>query len=97
MKIEQDTAVTVTTEFRGVFFGYVLDANELPDSITLRDARMCVYWDATVKGVLGLAKTGPNSFCRIGPKVPEFKAWKVTSITKCTPEAIASWEAEPWN
>jgi len=94
---KKQTAVVVTTEHRGVFFGYVEDDTALPDKITLTDARMCVYWSEQVKGVLGLAATGPNDKCRIGTKVPRFTAWKITSVSECTPEAIEAWEQAPWS
>lgn len=47
-------AVVITTELRGVFFGYLdKEPKKIPAEITLKNARMCVYWDSTVKGVLG--------------------------------------------
>lgn len=88
--------VVITTEFRGVFFGYVEDDSALPQKITLSNARMCVYWEAAVKGALGLAAVGPTEDCRIGHAVPIFTAWKITSVTDCTPEAAEKWESGPW-
>lgn len=88
--------VLVTTEHRGVFFGYVVDDSELPTKIDLKDVRNCVYWSQETKGVLGLASTGPNKNCRIGPKVPAATLWKVTGVFKCSPEATEQWEASPW-
>lgn len=88
--------VVVTTEHRGVFFGYVEDDSKLPNEITLSNARMCVYWARSVRGVLGLASVGPNADCQIGYAVPKFTAWKVTSVTDCTPDAAEQWEAAPW-
>lgn len=89
-------AVVVTTEFRGVFFGYVQNDSEAPTRIELINARNCVYWSAQTKGVLGLAATGPNKECRIGPKVPEITLWKITGIFTCSPDAIAQWEEGMW-
>lgn len=88
--------VVVTTEHRGVFFGYVVDDSNVPTSIKLKDVRNCVYWNEQTKGVLGLAATGPNKNSRIGPKVPEATIWKLTGIWDCTPEATEAWESEPW-
>lgn len=92
--------ILITTEFRGVFFGYVdpddpLDS--LPEKIELTNARNCVYWSRAQKGVFGLATIGPDSDCRVGHKLPKFTAWKITSITECTPEAAEKWEAAPWS
>jgi hypothetical protein len=89
-------AVVVTTEFRGVFFGYVENDSELPTKVELVDARNCVYWSAQTKGVVGLAATGPNKECKIGPKVPHMTLWKITGVFQCTPEAIQNWEEGMW-
>lgn len=89
--------IVVTTEFRGVFFGYVNPSLDYsPDKIELEDARMCVYWSSSIKGVLGLAATGPNEKCRIGPKVPKLTAWKITAVLDCTSEAAEQWEKDLW-
>jgi hypothetical protein len=88
--------VVITTEFRGVFFGYVADESKAPSEITLEQARMCVYWSANVKGVLGLAATGPSKDCKVTHAVPKFTAYKVTSVTECSPEAAEKWEQNLW-
>lgn len=89
--------VLVTTEFRGVFFGYLDgEPNALPEKVTLKNARNCVYWSSDTKGFLGLASTGPTTNCRIGPEVPEITLYKVTSITDCTPAAQEQWELGLW-
>lgn len=90
-----DRYVLVTTSFRGVLMGRIT-AND-GDSVTLENARNCVYWEASVKGVFGLAANGPSAKCRIGPAVPRISLRGVTSVTDCTPEAVKAWEAEPWN
>src|SRR5688572_20319081 len=53
----------VTTAHKGVFFGYGVNNGE--NTIRIERARMCVYWSADVKGVVGLAATGPTKGCRI--------------------------------
>ena len=86
--------VLITTEYRGVFMGELDERDN--DSVTLTHARNCVYWSRKIRGVFGLAATGPDSECRIGPAVPRLTLRKVTSITECTDAAVAAWEAEPW-
>ena len=86
--------VLVTTEHRGVFFGKLVENGG--DTVVLADARNCLYWSAQVKGFLGLAASGPNKGCRIGPKVLRLTRNGVTSITDCTKEAVEAWEAAPW-
>lgn len=95
-KMENKKAVVITTENRGVFFGYVEDDSELPQRITLSEARMCVYWDEGTKGVLGLASQGPTDRCRISDSVPELEAWGVTGRMLCSSQAIEAWERGPW-
>ena len=85
-------AVLVTTEFRGVFFGYVKKETKLPDEITLQDARNCIYWSADCKGFLGLAAHGPTSGCKIGKKVSEITLYKITSVSPVSKEAVENWE-----
>ena len=89
-------AVVVTTEHRGVFFGYVLDDSKAPAQITLSRARNCVYWAANVRGFLGLASSGPLEGSRVGPPAPEFTVYGLTSVAACTPEAVEAWERASW-
>lgn len=89
--------VLVTTEFRGVFFGYI-DGDlppSLPGSVTLANARNCIYWSADVGGFLGLAKTGPSDGCRIGAQVDRLEVYKVTSICPVMEAAAKRWDGAP--
>lgn len=88
-----ERAVVVTTEHRGVFFGYATKTNG--ETITLRAARLCVHWTADLRGFMGLAATGPSSGCRIGPPA-DIELRKITSVMAATPEAAAAWEKAPW-
>lgn len=86
-------AVLVTTQHRGVFFGY--EESREGTTIILRRARNCVRWSNT-KGFLGLAESGPNEQCRIGPAADKLELLNVTSIAEVTPAAVDKWEAAPW-
>lgn len=83
--------VLVTTEFRGVFFGYADDTTG--DNVTLVNARNCIYWPATNGGFAGLASEGPAKGARIGAKVDKIDLRKVTSVTEVTSAAVKAWEA----
>lgn len=83
-------AVLVTTEFRGVFFGYLEDDKDAPQSITLSNVRNCIYWQ-DCGGFIGLAATGPNNSCRIGAPIDEVTLYKITSITSVSKEAEKAW------
>ncbi len=87
----KEKAVLVTTEFRGVFFGYVKDDKKAPDEITLINVRNCIYWSSDVGGFLGLAAHGPSSGCKIGAKVDMLRIFKITSITPVSDEAAKKW------
>ena len=84
----------VTTDKRGVFFGVV--TNKKKDSLTLKEAQMCVFWSSEIRGVLGLASSGPNANCRVTKKIPSIDLNGVTSIMDCTKEAIEEWKKEYW-
>ena len=86
--------VVVTTEHRGVFFGYAQPG--VKETKTLKNARMCVYWSSNVKGILGLAYTGPQAGCKITPSIPSMEVNKVTSVMECTKEAAEAWEKNIW-
>lgn len=85
--------VIVTTEHRGVFFGYADDTDG--DPIQLKQARLCVYWSSDVKGFMGLASDGPTSSCKIGPPA-DIQLRKITAVLEVTPEAVKKWESAPW-
>ena len=93
-KSNSERAVLVTTEHRGVFFGYAMDTSG--DVIALRAARNCIYWPASNKGFLGLANEGPRKGSRIGPPA-ELELRKITAVAACTAEAVKAWEAAPWS
>lgn len=84
--------VLVTTEYRGVFYGYAEDTSG--ESIKLADCRNAICW-GTTKGFLELAKTGPTNNSTIGSKAPLVDLRKVTSVADVTPEAAAKWDALP--
>lgn len=87
-------AVLITTEFRGVFFGYIKNDKKAPEELTITGARNCIYWSADCGGFLGLAATGPTKSCKIGKKVSELTVYKITSITPIEDDsAIKAWEA----
>lgn len=85
--------VLVTTAHRGVFAG--IATKTAGDTIKLRQARLCVYWSADVKGFMGLAANGPTAGCRIGPPA-DIELRNVTSVSEITESARAAWEAAPW-
>lgn len=84
--------VLVTTEFRGVFFGYISDDKKAPAQLTLKSARNCIYWSSDVGGFLGLAGKGPTRNCRIGRTIKEITLYKITSITAVEKDAIEAWK-----
>ncbi len=89
-------AVVVTTEHKGVFFGYVQDETKSPEQITLTDVRNCVYWPQAVRGFLGLAVSGPVQGSRVGPAAAVSTLFKLTGVFDCSPEAVDVWEKAVW-
>ena len=83
--------VLVTTEFRGVFFGYAEDTKG--DTITLTAARNCIYWPSGNGGFGGLASEGPANGSRIGARVDQIELRKITAVAECTPASVKAWEA----
>jgi hypothetical protein len=92
-KKNSERAVVVTTSHRGVFFGYAHDVDGA--IIKLRAARNCIYWALTIKGFMGLAATGPNKDCKVGPAA-DIALRDITSVMECSPQAVQAWESAPW-
>ena len=88
-----ERAVIVTTEHRGVFFGYATDTDG--ETISLKRGRNCVYWSSDCKGFMGLASNGPTSSCRVGPPA-DITLRNITAVVEVTAEAAQKWESAPW-
>ncbi len=95
MKDKSDIPLVVTTNHRGVFFGFGRPTTN--KTIRLTKVQMCVYWSSDVKGVLGLAASGPTRGCKIGPPVPAMTLQDVTGVIEASDEAKSAWEKQPWN
>lgn len=91
---KSERAVLVTTQHRGVFFGYATETGG--STIKLRGARCCVFWSQATKGFLGLASSGPDKDCRIGPKA-DIELRDITSVAEVTADAEKAWENAPWS
>lgn len=86
--------VLVTTAHRGVFFGY--EEWRSGNTIVLTQCRNCIYWPAKNRGFLGLAADGPLEGARVGRPSDRTELFDVTSVSDVCPEAVARWEAFPW-
>lgn len=94
--IDNEIPVVVTTAHRFVGFGYIREADVEKEHAPLRAARNCLSWSSDVKGFIGLAATGPSIQCRVGPAADIFLR-SITSVIRCSPEAVQAWEAAPWS
>jgi hypothetical protein len=88
--------VVVTTEHRGVFFGDLVSYDERAKRATIRDGQMCVYWSSDVRGIVGLAASGPSKSCRVTPAAPKMTLEGVTAIIDATEGAAKAWKERPW-
>lgn len=90
--------VLVTTEHRGVFFGYAED----PDALMkdgfgkLGRARNVLYWPMENHGFLGLASDGPKEGARVGPP-SDLRLRNITSVADVSAAAVEAWEAGLWS
>ena len=82
--------VIVTTAHRGVFFGFATATDG--ETISLKRARLCIYWSADVRGFMGLAATGPTKGCRIGPAA-DVTLRNITAVLEVSPAAVTAWES----
>jgi hypothetical protein len=103
MANEQGQPVLVTTEHRGVFFGYAepgaveaWEANTTA-AVKLSRVRNCLYWPVSNRGFIGLATDGPKDGARVGPAASQLSLAKVTAIVGVTAAAADAWENAPWS
>lgn len=91
-------AVLITTDSskRGVFMGFIDPKDAEKETLEAEEVRMAVYWSADVRGVIGLAATGPTKDCRISKAAKKAVLKGVTAILEITDEALAAWRKEPW-
>lgn len=92
--MKKERAVLITTEYKGVFFGYATDTSG--DTIKLKRARNCIYWPTQNKGFMGLASDGPHRDAKIGPPA-DIELRKVTSVVEVTPQAEKVWNEFKWH
>ena len=90
-KVTKGKPVIVTTEWRGVFFGWAKNYDD-GRVIHLDKARMVVQFVGT-KSVVGLASNGPTNQCRIGPAA-DCTLQGVTGVFYVSPAALTKWEQE---
>lgn len=93
-QVNKPIALMVTTEKRGVFYGYGFKSDA--KTIELENARMCVFWSQDMHGVMGLASIGPSKSCKVSHAVPSVILQDVTATFEVSKEAIEKWESAPW-
>ena len=89
--------VIVTTEHRGVFFGYINPDTIHHDVVALAGARLCVYWSRDMQGFMGLASKGPSKDCKIGPATDIPSLRSITGIFAVTKKAEEKWTSATWS
>jgi len=93
MEEKKTRFVMVTTEFRGVFAGYLAegDRDVAARSIRLTDAMMAIAW-GTSDGIIQLVSDGPSEKSKISAVATEVEIEKVTAIFGATEAAEAAWK-----
>lgn len=75
---------------RAVIYGSVEKLPVSGQPVTLRDARMVVYWSAECGGLFGLAANGPKTSTRITRPVPSTCETRWQEYVEVAPEAAAA-------
>ena len=85
----KERPVIVTTEHRGVFFGYAGDTTG--STIDLKRARMAIRF-GTTKGLMELAETGPTANSKISARA-DLELRKITAVFEVSEVAAKKWES----
>ena len=83
--------VLVTTQHRGVFFGWAREDELQLRSLHLERCRCCISWSSDIGGFLGLASVGPSAKCRIGTQADKVLLHDITSVSVCSETAVEAW------
>jgi len=89
--------ITTNKDLRGVFFGYINPEDADKEMIRVEEVQMCVYWSANVRGVMGLATSGPLNGSRVTQPVKAGTIKGVTLVAECSKEAVKAWKSTPWS
>lgn len=96
--MKEKIAVLITTDNtkRGVFMGFINPKDAEKETLEAEEVRMAVYWSQDVRGVLGLAATGPTKDCRITKAANKAVFKGVTAVVEISDDALKAWRKEPW-
>jgi hypothetical protein len=86
--------VIITTQYRGVYYGELVEHDSAERTCVLENARMVIRW-GTTDGVDQLAATGPTASSKLGALAPKVWLCGITSVSDCTPEAQKAWRGLP--
>lgn len=98
IKTKKEIPVLITTDKnkRGVFMGFIKPEDVDKETIEATEVRMAVYWSQNVKGVVGLAATGPTKKCKITKAAKKAVLKGVDAVIEISDEALKAWREEPW-
>lgn len=96
MKNKVAVLITTDTTKRGVFMGFIDPGDADKETLEAEEVRMAVYWSADVRGVIGLAATGPTKNCKITAAAKRAVLKGVTATLEISEEALKAWRKEPW-
>ena len=88
--------ITTDSSKRGVFMGFINPEDADKEIMEATEVRMAVYWSQDVRGVLGLAATGPTKSCRITKATNRAVLKGVTAVAEISEDALKEWRKEPW-
>jgi len=92
--MEEEIAVLVTNNSRGIYFGFATDRYANP--ITLKRAKHCYYYPEETKGTYGLAINGPMPGAKCSPELQELIIHNVANIAVCSDKAMDNWTRCEW-
>ena len=96
MKGKVPVLITTDSSKRGVFMGFIDPKDADKETIEAEEVRMAVHWTADVRGVVGLAATGPTNSCKITGAAKRAVLKGVTATLEISDEALKAWRKEPW-
>jgi hypothetical protein len=91
--------IVVATQTRpwSIVAGELIAHDRKGQSVTLRNARMIVYYSEDAHGLYGICARGPGEHARVSPPVDEADVSGYEQILTASADARRAIEAEPWH
>lgn len=94
-RLRNHTPIIVSSDQRFLVFGYTLDELD-KKPLRMFHTRLILWWSSDVRGLWGLAASGPSDGCRVTVPAVYTIIHDPQLVVECSTAAAAAFERGPW-